>query len=283
MIYVRLNGGLGNQMFQYAAGRRLALHLQTGLKLDLSVYESDGLRTYGLAPFRIEAEVASGAELRTFHSPDMHVRILRKFGMMRQPVLRETGLKFDARLLSLNDDSYLEGYWQSEQYFRDVSEQVRKDFTLREPLIPEAYPLAKALSHADTVSIHIRRGDYVSNPQANQMHGLCEPRYYEQAVKLMTERVSNPVFFVFSDDPIWVKKFFNPGIPFTPVAPDWEPYVDLHLMSLCAHNIIANSSFSWWAAWLNANPEKTVIAPRQWFRNPELNDSALLPDSWIRL
>ncbi|MBL8022445.1 MAG: alpha-1,2-fucosyltransferase [Leptospirales bacterium] len=283
MIYVRLNGGLGNQMFQYAAGRRLALNLKTDLRLDASIFEVHDLRSYALQPFPIVAALADPSEIAALLNPGFAKRLLRRTGLARQLYVREVGLSFDPAILDLADGCYLDGYWQSEKYFKDAEQQIRADFQIQQDLPRAARELAREIIQANSISIHIRRGDYVSDPHTNQVHGTMDASYYARAVSKVKERTESPSFFVFSDDPEWVRSSFQPGVPYRLVTSDWQPFVDMHLMSLCKHNIIANSSFSWWAAWLNSNVDKVVIAPAKWFRDASLDDSSIVPESWIRL
>ena len=140
------------------------------------------------------------------------------------------------------------------------------------------------IKSTNAVSIHFRRGDYVDQPETNKTHGTCTKEYYQKAVDLMASRIVNPHFFLFSDEPEWIKENFSTAIPSTHVA-GYPGFIDMYLMGLCRHNIIANSSFSWWGAWLNINPDKIVIAPTQWFAIDEINNKAvdLVPSNWIRL
>jgi hypothetical protein len=172
----------------------------------------------------------------------------------------------------------------SEKYFIDAEKQIRKDFVFKLPMQNENIGLAKKISQVNAISLHVRRGDYASNPQNIATHGLCSIDYYQAAIKHMVEQVKNPYFFVFSDDSAWVTS--NLKIDFLHQYVDHnhgkESYNDMHLMSLCKHNIIANSSFSWWGAWLNQNAEKIVFAPKQWF-SKSTDTIDLIPSNWIRI
>jgi Glycosyl transferase family 11 len=178
----------------------------------------------------------------------------------------------------------LDGYWQSEKYFIDCSKLIRKDFTFKNELDSYNLKLKSKIDKTNSVSIHIRRGDYVNNLNTNATHGLCSIDYYIKAVNYITERIESPYFFVFSDDIEWAKKNIMLNFPCQFISHNIgsKSYLDMQLMSLCKHNVIANSSFSWWGAWLNSNDNKIVIAPRKWFAvNTDICD--LIPSNWISL
>ena len=256
MIIVKLRGGLGNQMFQYAAGRALALRHQTNLKLDRSIYsqkllrwlKGDTLRHYALDVFNLQVE-------------------------------------FTVRRQMNRGDVYLDDYWQSEDYFKDIEKIIHQDFTFKKS--PEGLnkKLAKQIAQTASVSIHIRRGDYVTSRRTNRFHGTCSPDYYHRCVELIEDKISNPHFFIFGDDIKWAKENLEINHPIIFVEHNYgsENYFeDMRLMSLCRHNIIANSSFSWWGAWLNENSNKMVLAPQKWFK-AKINDRGIVPQSWTRV
>ena len=291
MIIVKLRGGIGNQMFQYAAGRRLAIKHKTVLKLDVNFLldrtprENFTYRTYELDIFNIQGDIASPSEINRFVPANRNVfyNIKRKLKLIN--VITEPHIHFHEDVLSASDNSYLDGYWQSENYFKDIGDIIRSDFTLKPEMTNINQEFAKEISSCDSVSLHIRRGDYVSNPETNKFHGSCPLEYYQKAVVKIANCVKNPHFFIFSDDPDWAKKHLNLEYPIKFITHNGEGknYEDLRLMSLCKHNIIANSSFSWWGAWLNENPDKIVIAPEKWFNDPSINTDDLIPDGWIRI
>lgn len=187
-------------------------------------------------------------------------------------------------IMEVSHNAYLAGYWQSEKYFSDVAETVRADFTFRLSLSRQNAELAERIGQTMAVSLHIRRGDYASNPKANAAHGLCSLEYYRQAVQHVAEHIECPEFFIFSDDIAWAKSNLKIDFPCWYVDQNQgaESYNDMRLMSLCRHHIIANSSFSWWGAWLNPHPDKTVVAPKKWFAN-DGNVEDLFPASWVTL
>lgn len=187
-------------------------------------------------------------------------------------------------IASLSHSVYLAGYWQSEKYFSDASEAIRADFTFRTPLSKKNAELAERVGQTNSVSLHVRRGDYVSSAKTNATHGFCSLDYYRAAVLHMAAHIEQPEFFIFSDDMAWVKANLKIDFPCRYVDHNQgaESYNDMRLMSLCKHHVIANSSFSWWGAWLNPNPNKTVIAPRKWFANDN-NVDDLFPSDWVLL
>ena len=296
MIIVKLWGGLGNQMFQYAAARRLALANAAPLKLDLGWFTNipagDTRRHYELHAFNSIQDVAAPAEVRALRGVDFRrwpkivKRLLAPTGLMvKQSCVREKQYHYDPEILSLRGEFYLDGYWQSEKYFADVAESIRKDFSLKAAPDPLNAEMAATIRSCEAVSLHVRRGDYISNSSASQHHGSSPLDYYHAALAEITGRLSNPHLFVFSDDPAWVKENLRVGVPMTCLehnGPD-KGAEDLRLMSLCRHHIIANSSFSWWGAWLCADPAKIVVAPKRWFNRDEIVTDDLIPEGWLRL
>jgi glycosyl transferase family 11 len=295
MIIVKLMGGLGNQMFQYAFGKRLALKHNTPLKLDQSrlydvtIKTKYTVRKFGLEEFNINASAASEQELKKYHRG--------KAGMLRDLVLlhlpfrinnlyvREPYFNFFKKALKAPKDAYLDGYWQSEKYFDNISECLLQDFSLKTALEGENKRLAEKIEKENSVSIHVRRGDYVSMTVNTALFEVCDAEYYLKAIDEMKKLEKQPVLYIFSDEPEWFKQNINTDLQVEYVTHNTgeQSYIDMHLMSLCKHNIIANSSFSWWGAWLNRNPDKKVIAPKKWFKNNLKDARDLIPAQWITL
>jgi hypothetical protein len=203
----------------------------------------------------------------------------------RRSHLKEQNTSFDANIFKSKKDVYLEGYWQTEKYFSRIKDTIFKAFTSKYTLDTGNLQISSSISACNAVSVHIRRGDYVSNPEYASMYGACDIDYYKRACTLINKQLVNPYYFIFSDDPEWTKAridFFQPSLLISHNTGE-HSYKDLLLMSLCKHNIIANSSFSWWAAWLNVNPNKIVIAPERWFNNKSLANQDILPDSWHKI
>ncbi len=280
-------------MFQYAAGRRLAGKVGSELKLDITWFDSNSERQYSLRHLSIHENFALEKEILglKYLSPSLYDRVLKTLGLRSSLLppapgyIKERLNRFDPEILTLSDDVYLEGYWQSEKYFFDIRDVIRKEFYPRAPLSAEGMKIADSVSSCESVSIHIRRGDYVSNALVNSHHGVCSLKYYHQGIQYIASHMPELNFFVFSDDPLWCRQ--NLHIPFhTSFIDRNDPerdYEDLHLMSLCKHHIIANSSFSWWGAWLATSPYKIVVGPKKWFALKERSTQDLIPRDWITL
>ena len=290
MIIVSLKGGLGNQLFQYAAARQLAEIHGSLVKLDISVFETYEHHSYALSPFNIPEHIATAEEIAalTMHRRSVIERITTR--LLRQPLrptrthVRERHFQFDPRILNLPDGVYLDGYWQSEKYFTGIADIIRKELTVRTPPACRNKELAEQMASCNSVSVHIRRGTYLL-PQFSAYHPTCSSEYYRNAVEQLAASVGTPRFFIFSDEPAWAHE--NVRLPFPAVYVDHNDastdYEDLRLMSTCRHHIIANSTFSWWAAWLNDKPGKIVLAPERWFNDPTINVSDLIPESWTKI
>jgi hypothetical protein len=295
MIITKLMGGLGNQMFQYACGRAASLRCRAELWLDASSISDPQLQTprqYGLHVFNIAArlvtaeEVACRLESGSTKLAQDWTRVMRGVADVTSVThVLEPHFHFAPAILTAGDNIYLEGYWQSEKYFLDQEETIRHDFTLRREIKARMNrDLYSHVEQCESVSLHIRRSDYVSNEGINRVHGLCSLEYYQHCVELITARVRKPVFFLFSDDPDWVRKnFILSHLSVLVSESRVKDYEELFLMSRCRHHIIANSSFSWWGAWLNRNPDKIVCAPERWFTVNSINTSDLIPEGWIRV
>jgi|APLak6261664640_1056046.scaffolds.fasta_scaffold03361_2 hypothetical protein len=288
MLVTRIIGGLGNQMFEYATARAASLRVGVPLKLDLSGFETYSLHAYGLNNFNIVEDVARQSDY-FIGSPKSLLERIKRYSrcIVQLECYRENGLSFDSKVLELSDNTYLDGYWQCERYFLDFENQIRNDFSLR--FTPDAVnqKYLDSINSVNAVSVHIRRGDYVSNSTVNEIHGVCGLDYYQRAVEYLRSHIQseNLHFFVFSDDPDWVKKNIDLGLATTFVSHNdaSKNYEDMRLMSACKHHIIANSSFSWWGAWLNSSKNKIVIAPDLWFLSPSLSSVDITPATWVRL
>lgn len=292
MIIVKLSGGLGNQMFQYAMGRVLSIRNSTGLKLDLSGYKYCKEREYKLFHFNIKEDFATRKEILYFKPRHRQVidytvcKIKKTFYPWHmQKVIKENTFSYNTDILKVKGNAYLDGYWQSEKYFKDISEIIRKDFTLKNEPDETNLTFLEKIEAVNSVSLHIRRGDYLSNPENSKIHGLLDMDYYTQSLKLIAERIANTEIFVFSDDMEWAKDNLKISSPcyFAGHNGVHKDYEDLRLMSSCKNHIIANSSFSWWGAWLGKNPQKIVIAPKKWFNTDKKETKDLIPETWLRI
>lgn len=284
MIVVALNGGIGNQLFQYAAARALALRLGVPVGLDKRWFAGRKDRHYALGSFSISPDPVDPG-LLPFRDGKILGRLLFGFGG-RLRVYREEGLAFEPRVLDLPDGTYLRGVFQSERYFANQEVVLRRDLAFAEPPDAASRAVLAEIAGSLAVSLHVRRGDYVSDPKITSVHGALAPDYYRRAAELVAVRTGGePRFFVFSDDPAWVARNLELGFPMHVVDHNGADRAsnDLRLMAACRHHIVANSSFSWWGAWLNPSADKIVVAPRPWFRDPALDDSTIVPERWIRL
>jgi hypothetical protein len=203
----------------------------------------------------------------------------------KRSVVRERSLHFDPNILKVSGNVYLEGYWGTEKYFKEIEAIIRRELTVGTEPSPVNKAMAEHICQAPAVSIHIRRGDFVSNSTTHKFHGMCSAEYYNMAVDKMAQMVGKPHFFIFSDEPQWAQDNLKLKFPATFVTHNSanEDYEDLRLMSLCKYHIIANSTFSWWGTWLNTAPDRIVLAPRKWLNDPGIDTSDVLPDSWIKL
>jgi hypothetical protein len=297
MVIVRLIGGLANQMFPYAVGRSLAHRLGTELKLDISgfaVYRQKANlapRSYGLDVFSIREDFATNEEIESLKIGRRSLwNRARKmlFGISTPPpatYVKEKQFEFDPEILQLTGDVYLVGNWNSYKYFEDTEEIIRSEFTFRHPQTGKNLDLSRMIAATESVSLHIRRGDFVSNPKVNALYGTCGLDYYQRCVEALAKRVEEPHFFIFSDEPGWVRD--NLRLPFAMTIVDHNgpdrAHEDLRLMSQCRHHILANSGFSWWGAWLDRRQDKLVYVPREWFRSGRYDTGTLLPPSWLRM
>lgn len=277
MITTRLHGRLGNQMFQYAAARSLALRLGTEVALDTRLVQSRG---EGVLTRVFDLPVVSPGAL-----PPLKAERPLRYAIWRMTsprFKRERGLGYNPAFETFADGSYLHGYWQSERYFERIAPRIRKDFTFPAFSSPDNAEMAERIGDGLSIALHVRRGDYLSL----RAHTLCDQAYYDAALARVLDGLSEtPMVYVFSDDPDWVRD--NLPLPCARVVVDLNgpdtDFEDMRLMSLCDHNIIGNSSFSWWGAWLNTNPDKRVAGPARWFGDPKLVNPDILPDQWMKI
>jgi hypothetical protein len=291
MIISNIIGGLGNQMFQYAAGKSLAIKLGDAFKVDLRLFVDYKLHQgFQLDKvFYCTIDVANHNDLVNVLSWQ-HNLIIKKF--LRKSVLKilrnnrfivEPYHHYWNGINNLTGNLYLDGYWQNEKYFIEMEDIIRKDFIFKEPLSQNNKIIAQHIASVNAVSLHIRRGDYVTNKK-NSFIGLCQIDYYKKAIEIIKHNTFKPIFFVFSDDIPWAKENLSDilNINFVDNNKKNESYNDMRLMSLCRHNIIANSSFSWWGAWLNSFNDKIIIAPKKWFINDSYKTN-VVPKNWIKI
>lgn len=295
MLIVELLGGLGNQMFQYAFGLSVSTQLRIPVKfdvqnlLDRTPRANFTSRDFGLDVFNAEVAIATTSDMALYKElpaagfTRLSQRIQRRI-LKASTFVEQQQFAYDPQVLNVGRNTRFIGYWQSARYFEPCAAIIQKAFTFKHSLTGLNQSLAADIAAAPSVSMHVRRGDYVSNAQANAVHGTCTPAYYRAAVEMLQAKVGAIVLFVFSDEPDWVRKnlCFDVTTVYVSHNSGNASFEDLRLMSLCRHNIIANSSFSWWGAWLNQNPNKIVISPRKWMNNID-GAADLIPVSWIQL
>jgi hypothetical protein len=299
-LIIRISGGIGNQLFQYAFGRALSLKNKCELKLDTHFFalgiEKD--RSFKLDNYHIKGDIATDQDFKTLGIPnpkkqDAFSKIVRKVyrtfesakPFYKRKIILEPSEVFHPELLDIDHSCYLSGVWQSEKYFKAYTDKIRNDFTLSIPLSASAQKLKEIITSVNAVSLHVRRGDQVHNSHLLMKHGHLGDDYYKKAVDHMVKNTDSPHLFIFSDEIDWCKEHLKFAIPVTYIqGADLKDFEELMLMSLCKHNIIAKSSYSWWGAWLNRNPNKIVITPRNRYgENSNLRDTDLIPESWIRV
>jgi Glycosyl transferase family 11 len=280
MIVIRLMGGLGNQLFQYAAGRQLSERLQTGFFLDTGWFDeidpSDTKRSYELDVFQIRANMADRELLQHFGDTDFSMygrlkTVLASLGKYQKSKFYDPG--YHDRFEQLRDNLYLKGFFQSEKYFVPIAGELRKELRFRELPVYQQHPLYQQIAAANSVSLHVRRGDYLNN----QAHGICNRLYYDKAIEFIKSNAGSGIqFYVFTDDPNGIRLDIDlPGVVYVDNSDHPLPNIDLFLMSSCKHHILANSTYSWWAAWMNICKDKIVLAPEMWTNEHKTRDIGL--------
>jgi hypothetical protein len=290
MIIVRLIGGIGNQMFQYAVGRAISIRNNTNLKLDLSAFENYTLRSYRLDCFDIIEDFATQDEIRRL-KPDQSQLLLFLLSRLRQKMIPwykrsriiERTFNFDPDVMKITGNAYFEGYWQSEKYFNDIARIIRNDFTFKNEPNDLTKSIIKKIRSTNSISLHLRRGDYISNPKTTEIHGVLGMDYYLKALNFIENHVEDPEIFIFSDEISWAKENLKTELPlhFIDQSGTERDHEDLRLMSTCKHHIIANSSFSWWGAWLGQKEGQVVVAPAKWFNTLTCDNSDRFPSKWF--
>jgi len=304
VIVAKVQGGMGNQMFQYALGRRLANEQGTEVGLDLTLlldrrpHKDFVFRNYDLDLFNVRARILANEEVWD------HIRVPQSRLLNRKTVIpylnrwrrlrnrdayllvKERAFTFDPSILALRGNIYLDGYWQSPKYFAPIADELKADFALKEPLPVRVRELADRISAVNALCINARRGDFVSLKGTAELHGACGMDYFQRALETIVPIIGPPEIFVTSDDIAWCRENMRFGYPTTVLDHDWAgPRFShyLELMARCRHFIIPNSTFAWWAAWLATYPDKVVVAPFAWFRDQSLDTSDLFPATWIRV
>lgn len=294
MIVIKLQGGLGNQMFQYALASILAKKNKTSIKLDLNFFANknkiEGFtpREFELSIFENKYKVASQREIIRFFEISKIDLFLKRRGFQYPKVFIEKKLGYHEEVLNIKQPVYLEGYFQSYHYFMGFENLIRKLFLFPLNTVgTDNIQLLNTVQLHETIAVHIRRGDYVNDKKTQAFHGSCSMDYYSKAISYFKKTIEKPRFVFFSDDINWVRENFqanHSNAIFVDVNEGHDSWKDMLLMSTCKHQVIANSSFSWWSAWLNNNNNKVVIAPKIWFADSEINrcSNDLIPPTWIR-
>lgn len=302
MIIVKIQGGLGNQFFQYAYARALSERYKTPFKLDIRNYDFENAdddapdkkfkRGYGIGRYNTIENIATKKEIEPF------LKYRKRKGRIWYPynkLIANSSIYIEEaqyhyshsyahpQRLEKGKSVYLDGFWQTEKYFKDIETAIRREFTLKNAPEGKNKETIKKMESSESVCLHVRRGNFLI-PEYRKHHGICSLDYYEKAIAEIVKRVQNPHFFIFSDDHAWVKE--NIKLPFPTTYVDHngsdKDYEDLRLMNSCKHHIIANSSFSWWGAWLSKNKDQIVAYPSQIFKKKwNLKDFA--PEKWIKI
>ena len=296
MLIFNMYGGLGNQMFQYAFACSVKDYTRLPIFFATDFYNvSKSHNGFELqSVFNIPENIISSKEITSqlgvvFSQP----KIRRLLAINNLKYLRPKNFIYEEQYQAnlsiyklIHDRAYIHGYWQSYKYFTNIEHTIRKKFEFKNSIDGYAAHLMSLIKSTQSVSVHIRRGDYLTNKKAALVHGHCEIQYYHQAINLIANSYPGATFFVFSDDPNWASeniKTIRKDIYIVSGNTQEKSFIDMLLMSSCNHNIISNSTFSWWAAWLNKNLKKTVIAPKRWFLSNRFNAIDLIPNDWVRL
>lgn len=286
MIIVNIYGGLGNQMFQYAYTKALE-EKGCEVRIDISAFETYKLHGgYQLDKYKIDLNPSTQKENAKFKKRNFVKKVFEKLKIFKSTIVQEKSLLFDSNLFDTQDNSFVYGYFQSEKYFKNIRNILLKQFIINKKVSNYTKEIEnKIMNSKNTCSLHIRRGDYVVGNNIN-IHGICDLEYYKSAIKFLEEIEKDISYFIFSDEIEWVKQHIVlKNAIYINSEEERIPHEDIYLMSLCKHNIIANSSFSWWGAWLNENKDKTVIAPKRWFADSKLEQQSkdIVCSHWIKI
>lgn len=288
MIIVRLQGGLGNQLFQYAAGRALAVKHKVGLVLDLAGLSRSNSkiteRHFELNRFNVNAGILEKGPRNLLLKLPNFLWQKTSFGTWTR--FFETSFDFNPNFFRLPNDSYLIGYWQSYRYFDLIADEILDNFTPKEKLSAKSETIKKLILQSNSIGVHIRRGDYISLNEAKDYHGALPVEYYKSSIAKVAQFLDSPSFFIFSDDIAWCEQNIsinNATVTYVSHNLSQDSWQDLVLLSFCRHQIIANSSFSWWGAWIadqRYGSDRHVVAPKKWFANESNGASDRFPAHW---
>jgi hypothetical protein len=285
MKIIRFLGGLGNQMFQYACYKALDKKYPD-VKVDLNSFSFDTAHNgyeledvFDLTMNKVSPFIGGIYDIK--NRKWIYRKIRRVLSLKKHHKTEQKDFTYDPSIFSDSKSRYYSGFWQNEGYFISIADEIRKDFEFRPLTDKQNASILDKIKQTNSVGVHIRRGDYVNHPTFG---GICGKTYYQEAIQLIKSNTDAAQFFIFSNDIDWcVENLDIKGCDFISWNKGAHSYIDMQLMSACKHNIIANSSFSWWAAWLNSNPDKIVIGPKKWLQDDQYDTSTLLPSDWIKV
>ncbi len=302
MIIVKINGGLGNQLFQYAVARAISIKLNRKLLLDDSWYrdihslddQSDPnattIRDFLLNYFNIQSHVISKIHLKWIKGLEIRSKYSNFFKFLLDGPLNNLSFEkidnnnFSLTVIEESPNVYLTGYWQNNDIIEEYKNLISNELLLKYPLSTKNEIYFKSITSTNSVAIHFRRGDYISKPNTRKVHASCSKNYYYNSIEYLQKKNNDLHYFIFSDDITWAKDnlTFNNNTTF--IDNEEPAYEHLYLMSQCKHQITANSTFSWWAAWLNRNKDKIIITPKYWYYDKHLNNTVIrIPKEWIKI
>lgn len=285
-LILKLNGGLGNQMFQWALARMLEETTDMDVYLDMSYFSNRYARPFELGIFKLEPKLVEDFWTKLRLAIIWRLRAILKWEkFLGLTLYSESSFNFDNNINRIKADTFIEGFFQSEKYFKSIEEKLRDDFIFIKSPDAENNKLRLDICSKNSISLHIRRGDYVQKKRYQNVYANCSLDYYKRGVEYIAQKHPEPTLYIFSDDISWVRK--NLRLPYKSIYVSHnsgdKSFEDMRLMASCKHNIIANSSFSWWGAWLNTNPDKIVIAPQKWFNDEKIVQTDVIPENWVRL
>lgn len=292
-IYSYLQGGLGNQMFQYAIARALSEHYQSTFLLDRSWFDVPQSETTP-RPYQLDLlqiQNVANSDLIFPKKPNKLIKALQGF-IPANPIVyyQQNAFEFDPSLFRLKRmaerDLFLFGYWQAYPYLEVIRPILQTEFKTKAPTPNHYQAYLQQIRSSESVMLHIRRGDYVNSPSAAKFHGVLPLSYYQQAIEVLLLQKPDSHFFIFSDDLPWAKEALPKNLKITFVENALQADAaaqELQLMTECKHQIIANSSLSWWGAWLKQDCNGLVFTPNRWICDNSLDLSNLLPTSWHRI
>lgn len=288
-VVVELTVGLGNQLFQYALARHLSIINDAELYFDLSRSKDDAAfydmrnNIFDLGNFKYKGKIWTGRSI----NQEKNRSVIKKLalGEKFKTVIEEHFVYDESVLEKTKKSIHLLGYWQSEKYFKPIAKSLKRELQLKEGVLKGVNEeVQDEILSTNSVAVHVRRADYIDDEANSKIYSnIFNEGYYPKAIDKIERLVENPAYFVFSDDIKWCKEQFkletNASVRY---VENKSAFVDFHLMSKCNHNIIANSTFSWWAAWLNDSLGKIVISPKKWFLN-DWDDSNIPVDNWVKI